>query len=65
MIISILSIATAFTLASCSGGMENQGTEQEKAHEMEHKHNFNGSAEIPKALAKKAVASQNIQSEAK
>jgi hypothetical protein len=50
----IILLLTLFSLAACSGE-GNAVTEQEMAHEMEHMHHFNGSAEVPKALAKKAV----------
>lgn len=54
-IIICLFLVIPFTLGACSGEEKNLNTEQEIAHEMEHKHNFNGSAEVPEAIAKKAV----------
>jgi len=53
IIFSLLSIAAVITLAICS--RENLDIEQEKAHEMGHMHNFNGSAEVPETLEKKEV----------
>jgi hypothetical protein len=55
IIIRLFFLAIAFTLGACSGEEKNSVTEQEIAHEMEHKHNFNGSAKVTEALAKKAV----------
>ena len=53
ILVRLLFVATIL-LTACSG-KGNTVTEEEMAHEMEHMHNFNGSAEVPESLAKKAV----------